>query len=208
MLKDLDRALLMAALLSDDDSSDVEDILEMRSMILSSRFMNLRAHVHKNRSMNEMLWRYGDKEFKMLVRMKKESFLKLLDLISTHPVFGNNHQRHKQAPIWVQLMVVLGRLGCDGNGVSVGRCGINSEFSVGSVCKFTERVFTAILSLHDRVISWPNARERKEISARMGTKFGLPGAVSIVDGTACVFAQKPTVMLGREPNKISNLAKP
>ena len=58
-------------------------------------------------------------------------------------------------------MVTLQRLGCDGNGVSVGRCGRLAGISVGSVCKFTARVITATLELKKRFIYWPNAAERR-----------------------------------------------
>ena len=55
MLKELDRVLTMAAMLSDDEDEDVDDIVLMRSIIASKRFINLRQHVHKNKSMQEAL---------------------------------------------------------------------------------------------------------------------------------------------------------
>ena len=61
--------------------------------------------------MNEMLWQYGDREFKQLVRMKKASFEKLVEVLSLNPIFGSSNQKHKQIPVWIQLMVVLQRLG-------------------------------------------------------------------------------------------------
>jgi hypothetical protein len=61
------------------------------------------------------------------------------------------------------------------------------------VCKFTDRVFKALLDIKDEVIAWPDAEERKQISDRMGEKYGLPGAVGIVDGTPIVFTQRPKI---------------
>jgi hypothetical protein len=192
MLKELDRVLTMAAMLSDDEDEDVDDIVLMRSIIASKRFINLRQHVHKNKTMQEALWKFGEREFRMHARMNQASFLTLLTKICEHPVFGKQDQRHKQAPVWSQLFVVLQRLGCDGNGASVGRCGTIFGFSAGSVCKFTERVYKAIMSLHDEAIYWPNAEERKEIAARFGAKYGLPGCVDIADGTGITLAQSPS----------------
>jgi len=48
--------------------------------------------------------------------------------------------------------------------VSVGRLARLAGFSTGSVCKFTERVYKAILRLKKRVIKWPDAEERAELS--------------------------------------------
>ena len=128
-----------------------------------------------------------------MVLMKKDSFLKLLNLISDDPIFGSGSARHKQAPVWVQLQVVLQRLGCDGNGVSVGRMARLAGFSVGTVCKFTDRVFTALLRLRKRVISWPKEDERRRLSAYMRAKYEIPGGILIIDGTPAVFYQRPGV---------------
>jgi hypothetical protein len=101
---------------------------------------------------------------------------------------------HKQHAVWIQLIVVLlSRLGCDGNGASVGRHAGLFGVSYGSVCKFTKRVFKAILSRKDDEIRWPSATERAEISRRFGREHGLPGAVGVVDGTYVSMSQKPAV---------------
>lgn len=191
LLAELDNILKMLAIFGDENTEDADEILELKAFVYCSRFINLRQHVRKNKAMNELLWSYGEREFKQLVRMKKSSFLKLLGIISKNPIFGQPDSRHKQAPVWVQLLVVLQRLGCDGNGVSVGRCGMNSGFSVGSVCKFSERVFRAILSLQSDVIFWPDFEERRIISDWFDDKFGLPGVCGILDGTPAVLYQRP-----------------
>lgn len=191
LLNELDHMIKILAIY--DEEEEIEELLEVRAFMASCRYLDLRKHIRKNRSMNEMLWFYGEREFKQVVRMKKDSFLKLLNLISDDEVFGSPRSRHRQAPVWVQLQVVLQRLGCDGNGVSVGRLARLAGFSVGSVCKFTERVFKAILRLRKRVISWPNAEERRKLSAHMRDKHGIPGGILIVDGTPVVFYQRPAV---------------
>ena len=112
--------------------------------------------------------------------------MKLLNLISEDEIFGSPLSRHKQAPVWVQLQVVLRHLGCDGNGVSLGRLARLAGFSVGSVCKFTHGIYTAILRLRKRVIHWPDGEERQQLSAYMRVKYGIPGDILIVVSSAMV----------------------
>jgi hypothetical protein len=97
--------------------------------------------------MKEMLWTYSDAAFRQVVRMDKASFLGVLQLISPHGVFHritrNKYKRYykEQKPIWIQLMlVVLIRVGCNGNGVSLGAVGRNCRYSTGAIVKFTQRV--------------------------------------------------------------------
>ena len=85
------------------------------------------------------------------------------------------------------------RLGCDGNGASIGKFAQHHGVSHGSIVNFTSRVFEALLSLHDNVIWWPRAEERAAISRRFASSYGLPNAVGIVDGTPVHFSQKPAV---------------
>ena len=100
----------------------------------SVRFLlNLKEHVITNKSMNDMLWIYGDREFKQLVRMRKQSFERLVEVLRHNRVFGSSDQKHKQAPVWTQVMVVLQRLGNDGSGVSLGCCAMN-----GLTCTWLE----------------------------------------------------------------------
>lgn len=177
----------------DEEEDEIEELLDLRASLASCRYLDLRRHIRKNKSMNEMLWYYDDREFKQVVRMKKDSFLKLLALISDDEAFGSPLSRHRQAPVWVQLQVVLQRLGCDGNGASVGRLARLAGFSTGSVCKFTERVYKAILRLKKRVIKWPDAEERAELSTYMRRKYGIRGGILALDGTPAVFYQRPAV---------------
>ena len=138
-----------------EHSKDFSDFMELRFALSAVRYLNLRKHLAKTRSMQQMLFQYGPSDFKQVVRMDVRSFERLLTLISDDPVFRSNN-RNQQAPVWIQLMVVLARLGCYGNGASVGKVGINSGFSDGSICHChcTRRVFTAILKLRNQNIKW------------------------------------------------------
>jgi hypothetical protein len=107
---------------------------------------------------------FSDREFKVIARSDKSSFIRLVEMIEDHPVFDRS-SRHKQSPVWLQLVVVLNRLGCDGNGTSIQRTAILNGISYGSVKKFTERVFTAIRSLEAKYVYWPICTPYKKPAA-------------------------------------------
>ena len=125
-------------------------------------------------------------------RMDQILFLKLLQKIEDNGVF-HNESVAPQELVWVQLAVALNRLGCYGNGTSIGRVARFSGISNGSVWNYTRRVITAILSLTDDYIYWPDAEKRIRIRERFYTKHGLRNCVGIVDGTPVIFAQRPAV---------------
>ena len=120
--------------------------------------------------MMNLMWEYDDKEFKQIARMSKSSFIGLLELIEQHEVF-KSESNHKQKPVWIQLMITLNRLGCEGNGSSIGRCAMFSGIGYGSVLKYQERVFIAIKDLQKQYITWPNAEQRKQISEWFNSWF-------------------------------------
>lgn len=66
------------------------------------------------------------------LRMSRESFEKLIELIKDNHVY--NSSDHPQVDIRLQVAVVLEKLGCDGNGVSLNRparkYGIGSGYKI------------------------------------------------------------------------------
>ena len=198
VIRQLESLFEYMIIFDEDETSDFDDLMTLLGFVESSRYINLRNYETNKRSLNDLLWEYSDKNFRQIVRMEKSSFQRLLTIISGHPVFNRatrnryTHYVAKQAPVWIQLMVVLIRLGCHGNGVSVGHVGRLCGYSLGSVVNFTNRVFTAILSLEKEFVRWPNAHERKKISKRFQRRYGIPG-VGIIDGTHVIFAQKPHI---------------
>ena len=51
--------------------------------------------------------------------MTRQSFKILVRQIDQHQIF-HNQSPHVQVDVWQQLYVALKRLGCEGNGISVG----------------------------------------------------------------------------------------
>ena len=192
LIRQLESVLRNLICNGEENSTEFKKIMEIYAGITSTRCLNTRQVVPKSDSMERLFFHYPDNEFKQMVRMDKRSFLKLVEMIENHPVFlteTNNKQKHP----WYQLMVVLNRLGCHGNGSSIGHTGRMAGVSQGSVCLYTTRVFTALLSLKDAEISWPDASERAAISRRYARNHGMPGVVGVVDGTPVVLCQRPCV---------------
>ena len=135
-----------------------------------------------------MLQRWGEAEFRQETRKTQHSFKCLVKLIDNHPIFHNN-STNLQAPVWEQLFVMLKRLGCEGNGVSVGNVSRYGGVSIGTVIKYSERVITSIYDIGHQLIEWPDETERREISSRFNINHGLKGTVAIVDGTQIILSQ-------------------
>lgn len=65
------------------------------------------------------------------LRMNRESFEKLIELIEDNHIY--NSSDHPQVNIRLQVAFVLEKLGCDGNGVSLNR--FARKYGTGSGCK-------------------------------------------------------------------------
>jgi len=126
LIKEIDNLLKFMVMTDKDDTEDFEEIIDIRVSLEFVRYIDLRKYETKKLSLNHLLLSYTDDAFKQIVRMDKKSFLRILRLIAPNPVFHklmyNRFKQYyaKQTPIWIQLMVVLIRLGCNGNGVSLG----------------------------------------------------------------------------------------
>ena len=73
LIRDLDNILRVMSTHGTDesDSLEAEEILDLKFSAMSTRYLNLREYVKKNRSMNEMLFTYSDRDFIQAVRMVK-----------------------------------------------------------------------------------------------------------------------------------------
>jgi len=164
-----------------DNTSAFAEIMHIYEAVTGSRFLNGRSSIPNPRALIDTIMPFSDREFKVIARCDKASFLRLVQMIKDHHVFDRT-SKHKQSPVWLQLLVVLNRFGCDGNGASIQQTAMLNVISYGSVKKFTERVITAIRSLEAQYVYWPSTEERSRISKRMDREHGLPGAVGIKKG--------------------------
>lgn len=131
-----------------------------------------------------------ENRFCEIVRVKWHNFEHILNLIKDDEVFKGPNS-WKQIPVDIQLIIVLYRLGCCGEGSSIGK--VAKFFGVGdggTIATITRRVFKAILRLKNKFLYWPDKKERSEIIAK--TAFELPQCIGYVDGCEIKLAEKPT----------------
>ncbi len=71
----------------------------------------------------------------------------------------------------------MNRLGCDCNGASIDREALLFGKSFGTIEKYTDRVFTAILSLERDHVYWPDIAERKRTD--LSTDVSTPSLMGL-----------------------------
>uniref|UniRef100_A0A0A9XT22 Uncharacterized protein n=1 Tax=Lygus hesperus TaxID=30085 RepID=A0A0A9XT22_LYGHE len=97
-----------------------------------------------------------------------------------------------QFPVEVQLMIVLHRLGSNGEGASVAK--IAALFGIGDggrIDIITNRIFKAILD-KGQFLTWPDRNERTALVA--ANFHELPHCIGYIDGTDVPPAEKPCKM--------------
>jgi hypothetical protein len=148
----------------------------------------------KNDKQEEPCW-LNESDFLQKYRMHRESFEQLHDMIKDHPVFnvkGNTRRKGRnQSPARNQLACFLRYIGTEGSGCSNAGMRQVFRFGRGSFPNFIHRCCTAICSLKDQAVTWPDEDERKRIAKRFFDKFGFPNCVGIADGTLFPFAFRP-----------------
>ena len=120
LISQLEFLLRILAADGKEDSEDFTELMDILACLMSTRCLNARQMVPKSNAMTRILFMYSENDFKQIVRMDKLSFAAIVDKCEHHPAFAN-HSRSPQAFVWFQLMVVFGRLGCDGYGSAIGR---------------------------------------------------------------------------------------
>jgi hypothetical protein len=147
ILKDLDTAFRTMCINGDENSPIFDEMFDIFVQLSFSRYLYEREPIPKTDGLAKLMLAFADKEFKIIARMGKDSFFQIVKLIENHEVFQTVKSRHKQTPVWLQLLVTLNRLGCDGNGAGLHRVSVFCGVSYGSVDNYCKRVFQAIISL-------------------------------------------------------------
>lgn len=169
----------------------LEDVMLVYLRTSSHRYLATRTrHVRAPPDMHHLLYEIDANAFRQEFRVTRSQFYDILDLIQDNAVFHNNSNCKQAAPS-MQLLVTLKRLGCYGNGASVGMLARFFRTCVGTIELYTARCIMALLELETRVVTWPDSSERAQISRRIRTTTGFPACIGFVDGTLFVFQDKP-----------------
>ena len=123
----------------------------------------------------------NDFEFKRKYRCSRNALDRITNEIKGNDVFKKRKRGPPQMPVKHQLMTLLHFLGSEAESNSKQRNIF--KISNGRCEKNRGRCVTALNSLRDKYIFWPDADERKVISKRIEKKFFLPNMVAMMDGT-------------------------
>ena len=117
----------------------------------------------------------------------------VLEMIQDHPVFVNPSilSPSQQRSIHFQLFIGLSRLAADGDGWCIDKAREVFNVGHGTVTTYTERVCEAITSHHKTWVKWPNAADRRSLSALGEQRYGFPGFVASCDGTLIGLRRAP-----------------
>ncbi|KAI7946204.1 hypothetical protein MJO29_010731 [Puccinia striiformis f. sp. tritici] len=176
----------------DDDMNVIDDLMIILQAALSHLYYAPRIALQQAPPITEfLLVRLEDRRFKQEFRMTRASFLKLCAHVAHDPVFQNN-SNNPQRPITEQMMVTLKRLGCFGNGASVGMLARFFRVGEGTVELYTDRCIMAILRFKNQVLKWPTATERGEMAEEYG-EVGFEGCVGVIDGSLIPLSDSPSL---------------
>ncbi|KAJ0394561.1 hypothetical protein ATCC90586_002756 [Pythium insidiosum] len=107
--------------------------------------------------------------------------------------FQPSDRRTFRGPAELDLMVLLKYLGSYGNDNTASKYAQFFGFGKGSTKNYIKRATRAILKLEDKVITWPDSDERRQISRRIREKYAFPNCVGVIDGTLLPLEAKPVV---------------
>ncbi|MBW0572747.1 hypothetical protein O181_112462 [Austropuccinia psidii MF-1] len=136
-----------------------------------------------------MLLGMRDNDLKQVVCTAQGELLHIYEMIQNSPLF-KNQRNCPQLDVCLQLAPTLERLGCNGNGASLGFLARSHGISRCSVVSSSQRFIEALLALGPQLVKWPNEGRRSQISASMAGE-GFPGCVGFLDGTTIPLFQRP-----------------
>ncbi|POM76421.1 Hypothetical protein PHPALM_6335 [Phytophthora palmivora] len=189
--------ILAVAILEEDDEEELHDLgcddMELPSsteeltallvLVESRRYLEGHARLPMSIEFRESGFQsLSPKQFRQMTRVSHTSFLRIVSDIENHGIFQNN-SACGQAPVWLQLVVALDRLGNYGNG--------GEPKSYGGLAK-VHALFTPLEFFSHRRTLLQNNAGRLSTSHRMAQK-GFRGCVGFIDGTTFPLSQKAAV---------------
>lgn len=122
IIRFLETKLAIISASNEEYENDDGRTLELLAYFTISRYLGPRSLVPKidTNTKYNLLLQLDENRVRQEIRMDLDSFNKLYDIISSHHVYSAYPGR-RRTPIKIQMMVALERLGCYGNGASVGK---------------------------------------------------------------------------------------
>ncbi|KAJ3741830.1 hypothetical protein DFH05DRAFT_1461918 [Lentinula detonsa] len=172
--------------------------VEMLNIIQTTRYLHPRPFVTKCGQLSLLMDYAANPElhgrFIDMIRISPAMFCALLSMIEQNPVFQNS-STNGQAPVEVQLAVMLYRMGRFGNANDVHDVAHICGVSEGSVENFTERCHKAIAALQPIFVRPLTEEEKEREKEWVDSKLGFRGlwreGYLMYDGTIVVLYQRP-----------------
>jgi hypothetical protein len=131
-------------------------------------------------------------EFLNEFRMSPKQFWTIVDSIKNDRIFKWKTGR-KQAPVELQLGVLLSFLGTQGEGGSNPKLRSFYRMGRGTVSLYKRRAATAIRrQLRSAAIKWPDEEERHRLASLFLQEYNFPNCIGLVDGTLFQLFFRPT----------------
>ena len=134
---------LLDTVLGMDTHREIDDVHDALVACYASRYFAERIAVPK--ASNRFGWLFSeldDYRFKQELRMYRDSFFRLLELLRDHPVFHPPPGKKPQLPVHIQLTIALIRMGTHGNGSSVDKVACLCSVSGSSLPALTASSWT------------------------------------------------------------------
>ena len=87
LINELEQLLRLMIADDADNTSEFEEIMDIYVAVNGSRYLNERSYVRKSRALVDIIVQFSDREFKVIARCDKSSFIQLVEMIEDHPVF-------------------------------------------------------------------------------------------------------------------------
>ena len=201
---------LVSSLNSDDESqptllsiSDIEGMFasatqarinKLRYDIITTRVLRKNPAIQKASQLYLLEhWHNGNlDQYRKRIHVDPDIFDDIVNKIHNHNIFHNN-SNVPQALVEVQLAIFLFRAGHYRNAASPEAIGHWARVSPGMVVNCTNRVMVALLSLHDKCVHLPTAKEKESAKAWVAEQVcpEWSDGYIMVDGTKFSLFQWP-----------------
>ncbi|OWY92136.1 hypothetical protein PHMEG_00038979 [Phytophthora megakarya] len=171
---DEDMAMTSSAHDADDEEeplvAQVDGVSEILLLVMSSRYFTGRERISKSTQfiVESFLESTPTSRFRQITRM-----------VEPHNPIFQNQSVCPQAPVWLQLAIILDRFANYGTGASLSRSQRLWGIGKGTVDDYPGGVVKALNELSPQFVKWPSAMERRKTSRRM-TKSGFHGCVGLL----------------------------
>ena len=178
----------------DDMEEDLEDLLDIRGVIASQRYMSRGGHGsagrHADDSLEAYIRDYPEDAFRRLFRMQRSSFWPLVELLTNAggaeywKQSPPGQPRKPARPIYQQIAAGLYMLG--GGGRTVADCRVNMNIGHGTIWIYAWRTIELLARLLGEYVQWPGPGQARHDRHKIFRR-----CIGFLDGSIIILRTKP-----------------